>query len=138
MKKISNRGNLPPHLRSLLKQLGGTYSGMETEIYEMTGIDEIEKAACGQLDENIKFELCPAMDQSTNRAFLVGFDAETPKKIHTLNLYVKMKIYFVEITQEQFNTWMKKILKHRELQQDDMLERRDNSKKSRKLTPIKD
>lgn len=131
MKEIFNKGNLPKPLQTFAAQLGGRYSDLaSTKFFEMSSVDEMEKAACGQLDENIKFELVPAYDNTTNRGFLVGFETTEPTTI-VITEYVGFKIYFIELSESEYNSWVKKINMHRELQQKEMFERRSRNDNSR-------
>jgi len=131
MRRIYTAGNLPKHLSLLAKSLGGILSKTDhTEFYEMTNIDEFEKAAAGELKDDIKFEIVPpTVDMSTGRGFLVGFQVEEPKKIVTLQSYVTMKVYFIECSSSDVIAWTDKIRSHRQQQEEDMRQRR--SKKGR-------
>jgi hypothetical protein len=127
MNKIANRGNLPPHLALFAKVLGGNIpDSMSTEFYEMESIREFETKAV-----DVGYEIVPAMDESTKRGYLVGFEAEEPQKIITLVEYAKLKIYFVECDEPTFNSWIKKIKSHREEQQIDMRNRRAKAQAKR-------
>jgi hypothetical protein len=120
MKKISNKGNLPSHVGAFAVQLQGKLSGQkETEFWEASIIEEFEKNA-----SEIGYEIVPAMDMSTNRGYLVGFDVvESP--IQGINeSYAQLKMYFIEVNDTEFNSWVKKIKQHREDQQKDSFLRR--------------
>jgi len=129
MKKIENVGNLPKPLQVFARALGGIMSSTElTEFNEMESIKEFELKAV-----DIGYEITPpAIDASTGRGFLVGFSAEKPKHIETLNSYAKLKIYFVEASEDAIKEWTKKISAHREMQQEDMRLRQGKIKKPRK------
>jgi len=132
MKRITNIGNLPNHLQLFAKQLGGVLSECDTEFYEINYINEFEKKAV-----EIGYEIVPAVDTSTGRGFLTGFSAEEPKDIITLVSYVKLKIYFVECTRQEIEEWTLKIREHRDMQQDNSIERRiKNQKEKNKKNPL--
>lgn len=125
MKKIEARGNLPKHIQAFAVHTGGVFSTLPTtEFWEAANVDEFEKAACGKLDPDVRFEIVPTIDQSTNRHYLVGFDTEEPRHVVTLTSYVKLKMYFIELTEFEFKEWDSKIQKHREEQEQAMFERR--------------
>lgn len=127
MKEITNVGNLPRHLQAFAKELGGAFAGVAgTEFYEMNSVDEYEKKAM-----EVGYECIPTVDQSTGRGYLVGFEATEPKRIVTLQNYSQLKIYFVECTEQQVTEWTEKIQEHRELQQEDMFERRNRAERRR-------
>lgn len=128
MKRILNKGNMPSHIAIFAAELKGQMSGQEeSEFWEMDNVDEIEKKAV-----EIGFELIPAMDSSTQRGYLVGFDVETPKIVQTAQSYAKLKMYFIELTSVEFKTWNTKILQHREDQQQDMRRRQTLAAKKHK------
>jgi len=120
MKKIENKGNLPKHLQLFATASQGIFSGLaQTEFYEMSSISEFERTASGQANPDIKFEIFPTIDTSTNRGFLIGFDASTPETIATLTQYSYLKIYFVETASSEINIWIEKIKRHRDEQMEE-------------------
>lgn len=125
MKKIYTKGNMPSHIAAFARQLQGSLSGQkETEFYEASSIEEFEKKA-----SELGYEIIPAADMSTERAYLVGFDVEESKIVGPGgSLYAQLKMYFVECTQEEFEKWVKKIKNHRDLQQEDYFLRKGNLK----------
>lgn len=133
MKEILNRGNLPRHMAAFAQSLGGTFSDVpSTEFYEMSSIDEFEKKA-----SEVGYEVVPTADTETDRGFLVGFQVTEPKKIVTLHSYAQLKIYFVECSAKEIETWTKKIISHRLAQQADMRDRRGKAQEAmRKKRPL--
>jgi hypothetical protein len=128
MKRIQNRGNLPNHMQVFARQLTGIFtSEKETEFWEASNITEFEKNA-----SEIGYEIIPAMDMSTNRGFLVGFDVTDSNIVSVGESYVQLKMYFVEVSGSEFKAWVKKINEHRALQQMDAAlrkEQKDSTKK---------
>lgn len=120
MKKIDHKGNLPKILQHFAVQLSTEFSGeKETEFWECSSVSEFEKNA-----EELEYEIVPTMDMATDRGYLVGFSAEEPKEIKTLKNYMQLKMYFIELDSSEFNSWVKKIKHHRELQEQDAFLRR--------------
>lgn len=111
---------MPKHVASFAKQLKGQTAGQkETEFWEMSSIEEFEKNA-----SEIGYEIIPAMDMKTNRGYLVGFDVEEPTIVGPWgHQYAQLKMYFVECSLSDFESWVKKIKKHRDLQQKDYFNR---------------
>lgn len=116
MKKVLAAGNMPSHVAAFAKQLQGNLSGQkETEFWEMSSIDEFEKKA-----SEVGYEIIPAMDMKTNRGYLVGFDVEESTIVGPGGqTYAQLKMYFVECDLHEFESWVKKIKQHRDLQQED-------------------
>lgn len=133
MRKIENIGNLPGHLQLFAKKFSGMYGATDTEFYEFNSVDEFEKAARGDLEEGTKFEITPAVDMKNDRTFLVGFDVSEPKRIVTLDFYASLKIFFIELSPEEFKKWAERITRDRQLQQQEMFDRRERIKRSREL-----
>lgn len=128
MNKIEHKGNLPPHISLFAKQLTGIFSGQkETEFWECTSITEFEKNA-----SEIGYEIVPAMDMVTERAYLVGFDVTDPEIITIEDQYTQIKMYFIEVTVSEFNAWVKKIKAHRADQQLDAALRKEQTESTRK------
>ena len=125
MKKISFKGNLPSHIGMFAVKLGGIFSKVkDTEFWEASSIDEFEKNA-----SEIGYEIIPTIDGKTNRAYLVGFDAEDSKIVSSDgDSYSRLKMYFIEVTAEELKAWDKKIRTHRNAQQEDMRLREGQSK----------
>lgn len=134
MRKIEHKGNMPDVIGAFAFKLGGIYSNVkETEFWEASSISEFEKSA-----SEIGYEIIPAIDGSTKRAFLVGFDAEDSVIVSTDGQqYSQLKMYFIEVSTEEFNTWDKKIKSHREDQLNDMSRRREINEAARKKTAKK-
>jgi len=129
MKKIEHKGNLPPHVAVFAQQLQGKFSGQkETEFWEASSISEFEKNA-----SEVGYEIVPAMDMSTNRAYLVGFDVVDSVFIGFNENYAQLKMYFIEITPSEYNAWVKKIRSHREEQELDAYLRRQSNPANNKL-----
>lgn len=126
MRKIENRGNLPSNIALFAKELSGWNIGnKETEFYEMSSIDEFEKKAV-----EIGYEIVPALDSKTDRAFLVGFEVtEGSQTIIMSSEYFQLKMYFIELSTSEFNSWHKRITQDRIDQQIDMYTRRENRNK---------
>ena len=122
MNQINFKGNLPSHMQLFAKELGGIFSQAEdTEFWEASTIDELEKNA-----SEIGYEIVPTIDGSTDRAYLVGFDAEDSILIGPDgDSYSRLKMYFVEITPEELKAWDKKIKAHRNAQIQDMRVRKE-------------
>lgn len=115
MKRIYKAGNMPAHIAAFAKQLTGAFSGQkETEFWEMSSIDEFEKNA-----SQVGYEIIPAMDMATKRGYLVGFDVEDSVIVGFNEQYSQLKMYFIEVTESEFNSWVAKMRKHREMQQKD-------------------
>lgn len=133
MKKISFKGNLPKHMQLFAKQLGGVFNNVKgTEFWELSSISEFEKKA-----SEVGYEIIPTIDGSTDRAFLVGFDAEDSEVVSAGGeYYSQLKMYFIEITPEELRAWDKKIKSHREDQVKDMRARQEINKKEKKLKAI--
>jgi hypothetical protein len=129
MKQISFKGNLPSHMRVFAKQLGGIFSQVgDTEFWEASSIAEFEKSA-----SEIGYEIVPTIDGSTDRAFLVGFDAEDSVIVGSDgDSYSKLKMYFIEITPEELKAWDRKIKAHRAMQEQDMRAREELSRQAHK------
>jgi hypothetical protein len=134
MKKIENKGNLPALISVFAKQLGGVFSGVkQTEFYEAESITELELSV-----RDIGLEIVPSLDSVTNRGYLVAFDATDSVIVSpTGGEYSQLKMYFVEITEEQLKAWDKKIKEHRDLQLEDMDNRRKINEKSRQKLDVK-
>lgn len=126
MKRIYFRGSLPNPLQLFAKQIG-TLDIPDTEFWEMSSIEELEKKAV-----EIGYEIVPTKDMETERGYLVGLDAEEPKLIIGRNSAVKLKLYFIELEQAEFDQWVRKIKTHREQQLKDMQRRRTKIEKQRK------
>jgi hypothetical protein len=125
MKKILNRGNLPRHLQLFAKQTEGVLTNVaQTEFYEINNIDEFERTAAGLADPDIRFEIFPTIDNSTDRAFLVGFEASSPEHIATMVDYAYLQIYFYEASKVEIQIWIDKIKLHREQQMQEMRARK--------------
>jgi len=92
----------------------------------MSSITEIENKAV-----ELGFELYPTVDATTERAYLVGFDAEEPVHIVTVHSYAKLKMYFIEITTEELRNWDRKIRNDRQDQMDDMRSRQKRNAKNK-------
>jgi hypothetical protein len=121
MKKIYNKGNLPSHVNAFAQQLTGIFSGQkETEFWEASSITEFEKNA-----SEVGYEIVPAMDMATNRAYLVGFEVTDSEIVSVGESYSQLKMYFIEVTTAEFKAWVKKIKTHREEQQLDAELRRE-------------
>lgn len=132
MKKIENKGNLPPHIQIFCKVLQGRLAGMpDTEFWEASSIAEFEKQAV-----EIGYEIVPTIDKSTDRAYLVGFDVSEPSII-AITAYYQMKMYFIEITPEQLRKWEKRMKQDRIDQQIDMRNRQEINKKKGKKRIVK-
>jgi hypothetical protein len=115
MNRVYQAGNMPKNVAVFARQLTGSMSGQkETEFWEMSSIDEFEKNA-----SQIGYEIVPAMDMSTKRGYLVGFDVEDSVIVGINEQYSQLKMYFIEVTEAEFNTWVAKMKKHREMQQED-------------------
>lgn len=129
MRKISFKGNMPSHIAAFAQQLGGMYSGVkQTEFWEASSIDEFEKKA-----SEVGYEIIPTIDSSTDRAYLVGFDAEDSVIVGPGGeSYSALKMYFIEITPEELKAWDRKIQAHRNMQQEDMRIRQELRKKAHK------
>ena len=130
MKRIHNKGNMPSHIALFAKKVGGVgFSNVkDTEFWEAANIDEFEKKA-----SEIGYEIIPAIDNSTERAFLVGFDAEDSVIVGPGGQsYSALRMYYIEITREELKTWDKKIRMHRKLQQEEMSQRQELTKKAHK------
>lgn len=132
MKKISFKGNMPKPVQLFATQLTGIFSGQkETEFWEASSISEFEKNA-----SEIGYEIVPTLDSSTGRGFLVGFEVEDSKIVgRDGQSYNQLKMYFIEVTEEQLNYWTKKIKLHRDLQQQDYFDRQKkiDMKRGKKL-----
>lgn len=129
MNKIENRDNLPKHLRVFLQKMPDNFGdNIDTEIWEMSNIQEFERGAAGLIDEKIKYEIIPTLDRSTDRAYLVGFDACDTSEVISDFYNSKLLLYFVEITTEQYHAWIKRIKEHRELQIEEMFNRQERQK----------
>lgn len=117
MRKLSFKGNMPSHIAVFAKQLGGQFAGVkDTEFWEASSIDEFEKKA-----SEVGYEIIPTIDGSTQRAYLVGFDAEDSVIVGPGGeSYSQLKMYFIEITPEELRAWDKKIRTHRAMQEEDM------------------
>lgn len=129
MKQVHFKGNLPSHMQLFAKQLGGVFSQVgDTEFWEAQSIAEFEKGAA-----EIGYEIVPTIDGSTDRAFLVGFDAEDSVIVGSDgDSYSKLRIYFIEITPEELKAWDKKIKAHRAAQEADMRAREELSRQAHK------
>jgi len=127
MKRINFRGNLPSHIGIFAKKLGGIFSKVkDTEFWEATSIDEFEKNA-----SEVGYEIIPTIDASTDRAYLVGFDAEDSQVVSVDgDSYSQLKMYFIEITPAELKAWDKKIRAHRDAQMEDMRLREGQSQKA--------
>ena len=113
MKQVFNRGNLPAHVAAFAQQLTGVHAGQkETEFWEAANITEFEKNA-----SDIGYEIVPAMDMSTKRGYLVGFEAVDSEIVSITESYTQLKMYFIEVNESEFKEWVKKIKEHREAQQ---------------------
>lgn len=129
MEQIKTKDNLPPAVKAFCKELTGVLSGQkETEFWEASSIDEFEKNA-----SDIGYEIVPSLDIEHNRAYLVGFSVEESEILTFNNQYMQMKMYFIEITPQEFKDWNDKIKFHRELQQRDYFERKDKKPKKELL-----
>jgi hypothetical protein len=129
MRKIDKAGNMPANVAAFARQLAGTYSGQkETEFWEMSSIEEFEKNA-----SEIGYEIVPAMDMTTKRGYLVGFDVAESVIVGINEEYSQLKMYFVEANESEFNAWVKKIKEHRRLQQEDYFLRQEQKSRP-KLT----
>jgi len=103
----------------------------ETEFWEMSSIDEFEKNA-----SKIGYEIIPAMDMSTKRGYLVGFEVEESVIVGINEQYSQLKMYFIEVNESEFTAWVSKIKHHREMQQEDYYIRKaltDEEKRNKKL-----
>ena len=132
MKQILNKGNLPANVSAFARQLTGVMIGQkETEFWEASSITEFEKNA-----SEIGYEIVPAMDMSTGRGYLVGFDVvESP--IQGINQsYAQLKMYFIEVNSAEFSIWVKKIKEHRADQELDHAIRKGTP--NNRLTPKED
>lgn len=115
MRRVHQAGNMPAHVSAFAKQLTGSISGQkETEFWEMANIEEFEKKA-----SEVGYEIIPAMDMSTKRGYLVGFDVEDSVIVGVNEQYSQLKMYFVEASEGEFKAWVAKIKQHREMQQED-------------------
>ena len=115
MNRVYKSGNMPQHIAAFARQLTGQFSQQkETEFWEMSSIDEFEKNA-----SEIGYEIIPAMDMSTKRGYLVGFDVEDSVIVGIREQYSQLKMYFIEANEAEFNAWVAKMKKHREMQQED-------------------
>ncbi|MCK9428992.1 MAG: hypothetical protein M0R17_03140 [Candidatus Omnitrophica bacterium] len=111
---------MPNILKIFAQELKGKLSGnKETEFWEASSISEFEKNA-----SEIGYEIVPTMDASTDRCFLVGFNAEESPIVGVNQFYAQLKMYFIEVTVEQFNSWVAKIKQHRLDQEQDAFLRR--------------
>ena len=129
MRRVYQSGNMPNHVAAFAQQLTGMMSGQkETEFWEAANLEEFEKNA-----SEIGYEIIPALDNETKRAYLVGFDVETDNNIYLADgsLYAQLKMYFIELTTSQFKQWVAKIKEHRELQQEDYFIRKEKTDKQR-------
>jgi len=128
MKRINNKGNMIPAVQFFAKQLVGTFAGQkETEFWEASSITEFEKKAV-----EIGYEIYPTLDNETGRGYLVGFDAEDSEILGPGGQsYSQLKMYFIEISEEELRSWTKKIKHHRQLQQQDYYERQNRVNKKR-------
>lgn len=133
MKRIDNIGNLPKPLQIFARALGGIMSGTQLEeFYEMSNVSEFEKKAI-----ELEYEITkPAVDEKTDRGYLVGFSVDEPKNIVTMTSYATLKIYFVEATASEVREWTRKINSHRELQEEDMRLRQGKIKQLNKPVTI--
>ena len=123
MKRVYHQGNLPAHVQAFCVQLQGDMAGQkETEFWEASSITEFEKNA-----SEIGYEIVPAMDMATKRAYLVGFAVEDSVIVSTSASYAQLKMYFIEVTEAEFSAWVKKIKGHREDQELDAAIRREKS-----------
>ena len=123
MTKIETREDLPHHIKIFAKTLEGELSEMPaTNFWEAESIDAFEKGA-----HEIGYEIVPTLDQSTGRAFLVGFSATDSKIITTGLTGVGLNMYFIELSEEELNEWTDKIKQHRADQLEDMVRRRNNA-----------
>lgn len=129
MKRIDFKGNLPTHIGIFAKQLGGVFSQVKgTEFWEASSIEEFEKNA-----SEIGYEIIPSIDGSTDRAFLVGFDAKDSEIVGPNGEeYSQLKMYFIEITPEELKAWDRKIKAHRAMQEEDMRARQELRKQAHK------
>lgn len=132
MKRVYHKGGMPAHVSAFAQQLTGTMSGQkETEFWEMSSIDEFEKNA-----SKIGYEIIPAMDMSTKRGYLVGFEVEESVIVGINEQYSQLKMYFIEVNESEFTAWVSKIKHHREMQQEDYYIRKaltDEEKRNKKL-----
>lgn len=130
MKQIFNQGNLPSHVAVFARALEGRLSSQkQTEFWEAANIAEFEKKAV-----DIGYEIIPTLDASTSRGYLVGFDVEDSIIVGPRDTYSQLKMYFVEVTAEEFKAWVKKINQHRKMQQEDYFKRKEeNTRKKKKL-----
>lgn len=126
MRKIEHKGNMPPLIALFAKGLQGKFSGQkETEFFECSSINEFEKNA-----SEIGYEIYPAMDATTERGYLVGFEAEDTGIVTVGGeTYAQLKMYYIECTKEEFDSWVKKIKKHRDMQQQDYFYRTQDNKR---------
>jgi hypothetical protein len=130
MKRVDNKGNMPAHVAAFAKQLSGVLVGQkETEFWEAANITEFEKQA-----SETGYEIVPAMDMSTGRGYLVGFDVEESPIKGINQSYAQLKMYFVEVSTADFSAWVKKIKEHRADQELDSAIRKGSANKSL-LTP---
>ena len=126
MKKLDHKGNMPNHIQYFAQQLQGKLIGQkETEFWEASSITEFEKNA-----SEIGYEIVPAMDMATGRAYLVGFDVEESPIQGINQSYAQLKMYFIEVSAADFSAWVKKIKEHRADQELDSAIRKGTVKKS--------
>lgn len=133
MRKLEHKGNMPNHIAAFAKQLQGSLAGQkETEFWEASSISEFEKNA-----SEIGYEIVPAMDMSTGRAYLVGFDVEESPIQGINQSYAQLKMYFIEVSAPEFSSWVRKIKEHRADQELDHAIRKGTANPSL-LTPKED
>lgn len=133
MRKVDKVGGLPKHIQIFLKKVPGAFGDkLDTEIYEMQSISEFEKGAAGQIDEKIRYEIVPTHDNSTGRAFLVGFDVSDTNS-DTDFTSSKLMLYFIEITESEYTTWFNRIKNDKMLQIEEMAARRERQERKRML-----
>ena len=128
MKRIYHKGGMPTPVAAFAVQLKGKFCGQkETEFWEASSISEFEKKA-----SEIGYEIVPAMDMSTNRGYLVGFDVVDSPIVGLNESYAQLKMYFIELDNVSFNAWVNKIKQHRIDQQIDADLRKQTNNLNRK------
>lgn len=127
--EITQKGNLPKCFQVMAKEL---HTGeRSTMFYECSTPKELLDLAKNKECE----ELTCILDPTTERGYMAGF-AFKDSDIAAMggNAYVKMHVYFAELTGESFSRYNSMLDRHRKDQEDDMQTRRSKrTKKSKEV-----